>query len=582
MYRLLRIVLACSLLITSGYIAYASQDDSASIESEYIGVDMGTDLYNQVDEGSATLSTKIAADRMEGSAKKINERIGKQCGSPADYCLSDEDFTADELRDMVYQSDISILAKHLRPEYQSMSNLDDFVRKVYENSRIFYNDLSSEIGAEQDRLHIYGSIGLYTDGSIDNSSYDLLYDMELINDLLFKQPVCYAGVVNSTRKGVMDLGSAASSAFGDMLTGLLGSSSSTTTTTTADTVYAGYGTSGSTASTDTYGTPYGGSGGTASGPACLTGASQTAIRLDRTLQSDIYAQQTTGTSSHTSRGGGSSSNSPKISNGSLFDIGDCSSFFCITVRFITYQSDLLNYNSGTGTVCEGDNNDSIEGIIDKNLEIANQYAPSALEGAKMTRNFGELNILARLPDMVHIGVVVTTKPIPQLPSKKQDNSGGHGNTLYNSDTGWSSSATKAKSAPSSAGSAGGEDTPTPDPDDQQSFQEIKAQALYGDFRAYGMSYDHQNALNKECEDLKLSTVGGLKIDEAASKTFPEGCRTDTDEPTARAQAQATETVDTYFDSFRVDLNELNGFTTGFAKNIQSLLGVIRGMRDIPQ
>lgn len=67
---------------------------------------------------------------------------------------------------------------------------DDYIRLEY------------EVGKEQRTLSKLGSIGLYTDGNIQNSSYDLMYDLERIHDIVFSRDIAYNGRPNSS---LMDL-----------------------------------------------------------------------------------------------------------------------------------------------------------------------------------------------------------------------------------------------------------------------------------------------------------------------------------------------------------------------------------------
>ncbi|MFZ4461004.1 MAG: hypothetical protein ACOYN2_00155 [Patescibacteria group bacterium] len=61
-----------------------------------------------------------------------------------------------------------------------------------------YTRIEYEVSKEQRTLSKLGSVGLYTDGNIDNSSYDLMYDLERIHDIIFSRDIAYNGRANSS------------------------------------------------------------------------------------------------------------------------------------------------------------------------------------------------------------------------------------------------------------------------------------------------------------------------------------------------------------------------------------------------
>jgi hypothetical protein len=83
----------------------------------------------------------------------------------------------------------------------------------------------------------------------------------------------------------------------------------------------------------------------------------------------------------------------------------CASFFCINISFDTYRHQLLN--SGRDM--------SIEDIIARSNEHLKIFAGTSLVQSKMTTNNFQLGLKdLNLPDIFHIWVVVTSKPVPIL------------------------------------------------------------------------------------------------------------------------------------------------------------------------
>jgi len=94
----------------------------------------------------------------------------------------------------------------------------------------------------------------------------------------------------------------------------------------------------------------------------------------------------------------------------------CYDFFCITVEFITYQHKLLGWWESI----------SIEYLLNRSNKHLRKFASTSLIPAKMSTNNFELWLKdLNLPDIFHLWFVITKKPVPILdiqPSngKKQD------------------------------------------------------------------------------------------------------------------------------------------------------------------
>lgn len=160
-------------------------------EEGYISKDLGTDIYRRIDEGHMKLQKQLIGKRLEGSARKINEIIGKVCGG--DYCLRDmPDFTAVEL-DNIAEGGVGDIILHMRPGTGMDTDLEMKIRKIIIRH---YDKIQQEVSIEQQKLQTVGSIGLFTDGDTDNSSYDLMYDLEQIHNVIFAHEIPYDGTAN--------------------------------------------------------------------------------------------------------------------------------------------------------------------------------------------------------------------------------------------------------------------------------------------------------------------------------------------------------------------------------------------------
>lgn len=90
----------------------------------------------------------------------------------------------------------------------------------------------------------------------------------------------------------------------------------------------------------------------------------------------------------------------------------CSSFFCIDIKFITYEHMLLWWWF---------QDISIEYLINRSNDHLKKFTNTSLVWSKMTMNNFELGLKdLNLPDVFHIWIQVTKKPVPILNIEKED------------------------------------------------------------------------------------------------------------------------------------------------------------------
>ncbi len=99
----------------------------------------------------------------------------------------------------------------------------------------------------------------------------------------------------------------------------------------------------------------------------------------------------------------------KINDNSVWP---CDNFFCITTKFVIYNNKLLWTTRDL----------SIEALIKRSNEHFKKFAWTSLMQAKMTTNNFEIWLRdINLPDMFHVWVQVTKKPVPLLWVDKEEN-----------------------------------------------------------------------------------------------------------------------------------------------------------------
>lgn len=200
-------------------------------------------------------------------------------------------------------------------------------------------------------------------------------------------------------------------------------------------------------------------------------------------------------------------------------------FICIIVSFVMYSQNLLG----------GGQENTIEGILDKNMKITNKISPTSLAQSKMTNNFFQCDICEwlDLPSMFHIGVVVTKLPPPILNLSSKT---------------------------------------TPEKDRNEEFKEI----LSNSFTSVGLQLSKQNAVSDDLSDLAVSTLAGLKTDDTVKK-FSGKSPIQPDYSVVKSM----QLKKTYFDTFSDDLLELSLFTEMFASTLEKFTSIIDGLNAIP-
>ena len=425
---------------------------SASAEG-FAGEDLGLDLYRKVDVGVGKLKTMMAEKRLPQATKKLNGAIGAICKDESGAsvkCLNEgKPFTMAELN-AIEAGQIGMIFPHVSPGVKMSADQMTLLSKTV---GAYAGELKSEAAGQTQALGKMASTGLFSDGNLDNSSYDLIKDLENIHAVIFSKNVPYDGLVNDGAKSVMSFAQATgypSSAVGG--------------------TYAAY--DPMTINPPAYLGSFSGrltSSGLANSAECADG---TAVNgLDQALAFDIenqlsngYNASTSGTPADLAKYSGSNLTPVAANRGSgrsenKTDKFPCMTFFCIRVDFVMYNMLLLG----------GGKTPTIEGVLDENFKIVQKFAGTSFIQAQHTNNFFELLLKnLKLPDLVHLGVVVQTLPPPILNLK-------------------------------------GGDTPRGEPkvsSEEKEFKEITA----GAFKDYGIRYDKQNVIDDNQSQMGIRNV----------------------------------------------------------------------------
>lgn len=213
--RTLAAVLALTQLTTASPAGVFSWNGGSSFEAVpsasaegFAGEDLGLDLYRKVDAGVGKLKTMMAEKRLPQVTKKLNGAIGTICkdemGTPVKCLDEGKPFTLAELN-AIESGEIGIIFRHVPPGVKMSA---DQMKVLAKSISGFAGDLKAEAAGQTKMLGQTASMGLFSDGSLENSSYDLMKDVENIHSVIFSKNIPYDGLPNDGAKSVMNFAQA--------------------------------------------------------------------------------------------------------------------------------------------------------------------------------------------------------------------------------------------------------------------------------------------------------------------------------------------------------------------------------------
>ncbi len=162
----------------------------------YFGENPGFDFYSKIDTWTYNIQKKLVSLRLQKAGNFSS--FGRNCqGIKALGNTPVDEKVLKEISEQNY-SRISALL-----QWKSITS-DDFqalVRCLWER----YDKVKSEISKEQSARETVASIWLYADGDKSNSDYDIIYDIERINQLIFSTEIKYNGTKNIAKKSLESL-----------------------------------------------------------------------------------------------------------------------------------------------------------------------------------------------------------------------------------------------------------------------------------------------------------------------------------------------------------------------------------------
>jgi hypothetical protein len=163
----------------------------------YIGENPGLDFYSKIDEGTYKIQKRLVS--LELAKSPTLASFGQRCGAGARY-LTWAQMNENILRDLQAQNYSSLTAL-LRGRNITTTEFHTLATCLANK----YSSIQSEVAVEQAQREEVASLGLYFDGDRWNSDYDILYDIEKINEIIFTREIKYTGTNNIASTSLLAL-----------------------------------------------------------------------------------------------------------------------------------------------------------------------------------------------------------------------------------------------------------------------------------------------------------------------------------------------------------------------------------------
>ena len=501
-----------SILIFSVFQANASDES------------VGLDLYKKVDSWVYELNKKLLLKELDNNAKEINNFCpDNECRA---YLDDSKNFTLNEIDGIVNDWDLTAITSHLKTweDGKKITITTDELKALYDRMSSWYVQKNQKANKKAREFKVISSIWLYNDGDINNSWFDIMYDLEQINKVIFSKDIPYNWSELNFLASDMDdyLSNNTQPNYNQALSNtglLLGNNTSTWNITNSI-----WNTLSNNNSLSFCG-------------------NDTKLKLDTAILQDIASEIGTWNSSCSTIW--SSSNPSKTkklepwvlpsnsannnANTALLDTFPCNTFYCIEMSTEIYSQNLLSWWK----------NNSIEWILDKHFLIMDKQSRTSMNQSNMTTEFFSLDLLKNLnlPDMAHLWIIVTSLPPPILNLEAKDRQ----NPDWTNKWKWSKA----------------------DFSDDNLFNTI--------FIWYGLKYNSPNDLSAEMEDLQIANCSELTTNDCNEKL--KLIQKDQYNQPDIVKVLDTSIKNEYFNLFNKDLIRFNSFSSELLERISSLIAI---------
>lgn len=151
------------------------------------------DLYDKIDSWIVDLEQKNFKYVMVGENWSINQELNRILKTKWIWeCLNDEELTLEEVQEIADYWNIKLLAEKINNNCKSnewiiIANLAE-IQKTISEIKSNYTKMAEE---KTKQMYLISNIWIYSDGNLENSWFDLINDLQEINKIIFSNEVKY-------------------------------------------------------------------------------------------------------------------------------------------------------------------------------------------------------------------------------------------------------------------------------------------------------------------------------------------------------------------------------------------------------
>ncbi len=368
-----------------------------------------TDFYSQIDDAGNTMANMLTSRHLK--KYPTYQGFGKECRNETPW-LDTEPLNEKDLQgNLVEFLGKTARKKNKKLDIGEMNQLATCLQSTYQN-------MQTRAVRQQDDIIVAGSYGSYMDGSLKNSDYDIIDDINKINKIIFKDNIKYLGTSNLNQTSLLDFlkgGEVKELSDGQDLVDPREPPKNTTTLTETTVTT----TTPAISDADDKKIPW--------NEKCSdeknTNTADTGLPgnlLDSNFTTEL--EHTLNSTKNTTNGGvdnsqngngkdGKGGNGKEKEKKDFYDKLPCNKIFCVTI----------DMEIGKGSF-KSENDKSIEAILDKHMKMMEPIANSDLSAQKMTNNSFQLPFLnIKIADKVAGGrVFVNNRPQQTKKFKEED------------------------------------------------------------------------------------------------------------------------------------------------------------------
>lgn len=156
------------------------------------------DFYSRIDDAGDSLVQNLTKRQLQEFSSFKN--FATECRNKALWL--DKTPMSQSLLDEIANGGFAELAKIARENNKKFSN--DEIVSLSNCLNSAYNKIKSSAISQKEIIEDAGSTGIFMDGDLENSDFDIIVDINKINEIIFKKPINYEWVKNPNKKSLLD------------------------------------------------------------------------------------------------------------------------------------------------------------------------------------------------------------------------------------------------------------------------------------------------------------------------------------------------------------------------------------------